>query len=222
MVKVNIKKLLGTASLIFLGIVMIVGIAIFVAALQEQPPEHSLDFQDTNITKLSNPIMSVGDGLVFARDRANKWRKDAVLTGIQIVSEGRGEIEKKSGIINYKFEFKYINEQKPAGTLSVSISTKTNSIELVTASHDGDNKSRIINEMDDSSLDKSINKIYDTAINAIGIGNILQYKQPFIRVSINSDVSQFEVGSSEAKSNIIEYELRVNTKTFKVIKGEVN
>jgi hypothetical protein len=213
--KIKYKKVLGITILIFISIFIVVGIAISIAALQEKPPEHPLDFQDIKKVELAKPIKSVEDGLPFALKRANEWRKDVVLTGIQIVSEGKEQIENRIGIINYTFEFEYVNEKKPGGILIVSINTQSNSIELVSASHDGEDKSRKVKKLEFSKMAESINKIYDTAIKAIGKDNIFQFKQPFVRVSINLNNAVFESGTSETKLPVIKSNVRIDMSTFK-------
>lgn len=55
---------------------------------------------------------------------------------------------------------------KPAGILIVSVSTKSNSIELVSSSHDGEDKSRKVSELESIDMSVNINKIYDAAIKA--------------------------------------------------------
>ena len=218
--KIEYKKVLGISVLILTGIVVVAGIAISIAALQEKPPEHPLDFQDIKKVELEKPINSVEDGLPFALKRANEWRKDAVLTGVQIVSKGKEEIENRNGRVNYTFEFEYVNEKKPGGILIISVSTKSNRIELVSASHDGEDKFRKVNELELKEMTLNINKIYETAIKATGKDSILKFNQPFIRVSINSNDAVFETGTSETKLPVIKHKITIDMSTFKIIKIE--
>jgi len=41
----------------------------------------------------NKPLNSVEEGLPYAINRSHEWRKDAVLTDIEIISEGKQEIE---------------------------------------------------------------------------------------------------------------------------------
>lgn len=214
--KIKYKKVLETLMLILLGIVLVAGIAISISALQEQPPEHPLDFQDVKKIELDKSIKSVEDGLPFALKRAIEWRKDAVLTSIQIVSDGKEEIQDRNGNLNYIFEFEYVNEKAPGGILIVSMSTKSNCIELVSASHDGEETFRKVNELEFKKTGVNINKIYDTAINAIGNDSILKLNHPFIRVSINSNDAVFETGSSEENPSVIKHKVIIDMSTYKV------
>ncbi len=203
--------------IILLVLLFIIGITILIGALQEKPPEHPLDFQDTGRTVLEKPINSVEDGLPYAFNRAYEWRQDVVLTEYQIISIGEEELKGKNGKFRYIFQFPYINESKPSGIMFISINTNTNSIEFVSASHDGQAGTRSFSKLNLGNLTESIKKVYDVAIKHIGEENIYQYEQPFVRVYVNSNFARFEVSPSQSEPNIIEYRVKIDMKTFEIL-----
>lgn len=75
------------------ALIVCVGAYILIGAIQEKPPEHPLDFQDITERPINKPLNSVEEGLPYAINRSHEWRKDAVLTDIEIISEGKQEIE---------------------------------------------------------------------------------------------------------------------------------
>lgn len=218
--KKGLGKVFKVAILIIVVILIATFLIVYIGALLEKPPGHTLDFQDINHIFIEEPIHSVEDGLPYATEQAHKWRNDAVLTEIQIISIGRDEIENHCGKINYRFEFPYIEENKPSGNMFVSINTSTNSIEFIEASHDGEIYKRSYDELKTNDLTRKIKKVYDIGINAIGIENIFQYEEPFVRVSIKSDIAIFEVRYSQTGSNIIEHKISIDMNTYDILSKE--
>lgn len=214
--KFVLKNIIIAIFTLLLGI----GIVIFIGALHEKFPEHPLDFQDINKIVLEKPINSIEDGLPYALNCSHKWRQDAVLTELQIVSTGKEEIENATGKLNYRFEFAYINKTKLGGTMLISINTNSNSIEFVSTSHDGEDKTRKIKELKLNNLTESIKKTNNVAIKAIGKDNIFKYEQPFVRSYINLDFATFEVGALQNGLNIVKYRVKIDMKTYDVLKSE--
>lgn len=167
------KMYVFTLKIILLILIMLIGLGItmLIGVLNEKPPEHPLNFQDLEKTALEKAIKSVEDGLPYALNRAHEWRQDAVLTGLQIISVGEDEIYGNNSKMNYIFEFKYIDKNKPGGIITVSIDAYSNSIDFVSVSHDGDDKTRKVSELKDNNLNESIRKVYDLSIKAIGSDN---------------------------------------------------
>lgn len=194
-----------------------ISITILIGALQEKTPEHPLDFQDIKKTVLDKPINSVEDGLPYALNRAREWRQDAVLTGLEIVSVGKDEILNNKGKLNYIFEFEYVDKNKPGGIITVSIDTNSNSIELVSASHDGEDRTRRVKELKHNDLEESVRKVYYAAIKAIGNDNVFKYQQPFVRIRIGSDFAIFEESYSQDEPNKIENRVKIDMKTYNIL-----
>lgn len=204
--------------LILLILLLGIGLTIIIGTLQEKPPEHLLDFQDIKKTVLDKPVNTVEDGLPYALNEAHEWRQDAVLTGLEIVSVGKEEIGNNKGKLRYILEFTYIDESKPSGIMFISINTNSNSIEFVSASHDGEAGARSFSELKCNNLTECIKKVYDVAIKAIGKENIFQYEQPFVRVHVDSNYATFEVSSSQAEPNIIKNRVIIDMKTYGIVK----
>ena len=199
-----------------------IGAYVFIGALQEKPPEHPLDFQDITERPVNKPLNSVEDGLPYAINRAHEWRKDAVLTDIEIISVGKNEIEGNKGKANYWFQLPCVNESNPGGIIIISVNLNSNIIELVEAYHDDDYyKTKKIKELKLKNLAfADIKQLYDTAINEIGKDNIFQYQQPFARMQINSDYAVFNVSPSMEKQYPIKYSVKIDVKTGKVLGKE--
>ena len=62
--EIKYKRVLRVTFLILLTMILIAGLTIYIAALQEKPPEHPLDFQDIKRVGLEKPIKSAEDRLL--------------------------------------------------------------------------------------------------------------------------------------------------------------
>ncbi|MDF2804429.1 MAG: hypothetical protein K0S61_4334 [Anaerocolumna sp.] len=193
-------------------------VALCISALQERPPEHPLDFQDIKEIVLDKQIKSIEDGLPYARKRAYEWRQDSVLTGLEIISRGKEEIANNTGSLEYIFEFPCIDKSKPSGIMFIFINTVSNSIDHVSASHDGEGEERSFTELKTDNLTERIKKVYDIAKETIGDKNIFKFEQPFVRVHINSDFATFEVSPSQSESNQIMNRVKIDMRTYDVVK----
>jgi hypothetical protein len=193
-------------------------VALCISALQERPPEHPLDFQDIKEIVLDKQIKSIEDGLPYARKRAYEWRQDSVLTGLEIISRGKEEIANNTGSLEYIFEFPCIDKSKPSGIMFIFINTVSNSIDHVSASHDGEGEERSFTELKTDNLTERIKKVYDIANETIGDKNIFKFEQPFVRVHINSDFATFEVSPSQSESNQIMNRVKIDMRTYDVVK----
>ena len=217
------KKLLNSFKKILLvSVAIAIGIFIVlcISALQENPPEHPMDFQDTTEIVLDKQINSTEAGLPYVLKRAHKWRQDSVLTGLEIISSGKNEIINNTGSIEYIFEFPSIDKSKPSGIMFIFINTVSNSIDYVSASHDGEGEERTFAELKTDNLTERIKKIYDIAKETIEDKNIFKFEQPFVRVHINSDFAIFEVSPSQAESNRIMNRVKIDMRTYEIVKVE--
>ena len=209
-------------------LIVCIGAYVFLGEIWEKPPEHTLDFQDITERPINKPLNSVEEGLPYAINRAHEWRKDAVLTDIEIISEGKQEIEGNKGRVRYRFELPYVNESKPSGIINVSINLNSNSIEYVRASHEyvrashDYDETKKINELKLKNIAfADIKQLYEAAVSEIGKDNIFQYEQPFVRMQINSDYAVFKVSPSMEKQYPIKHSVKIDVKTGKVLEKEV-
>ncbi|MDF2805005.1 MAG: hypothetical protein K0S61_4910 [Anaerocolumna sp.] len=198
-------KVLISIFVLFIGI----GIVTFFFLAKEPYPEHPLDYQIIESIKLDTSISTVDDGMPYAFKEALEWRKDAILTGLQIFSTGIQEIINNNGKFRYIFEFPYINETKPSGIMFISINTNTDCIEFISVSHDGQNYNRKIKELTIKNLREAVNKVYDVSVDLIGEKNIINISQPFVSVNIDNEVSTFKLKSKD-KSYNINYSLKID------------
>jgi hypothetical protein len=197
---------------LFLGVV----IWIFSEALLEKPPGHPLDFQDINGRDLQGTINSVEDGLPYAMNRAHEWRQDAVLTGLLIISFEEEEIRSANGEIIYTFHFPYIDESKPRGFIDISIDTRTNSLQLVSAYHNPELRTTRINELNSNNLTERIEKVYDVAMEAIGEDNVFKYKEPFVKMDVDSSYAYFELSPSRSEPNKIQHRIKIDMTSYEI------
>lgn len=193
-------------------------VALCISALQEKPPEHPLDFQDIKEIALDKQIKSIGDGLPYALKRAYEWRQDSVLTGLEIISRGKEEIANNTGSLEYIFEFPFIDKSKPSGIMFIFINTVSNSINHVSASHDGEGEERSFTELKTDNLAERIKKVYGIAKETIGDKNIFKFDQPFVRVHIDSDFATFEVSPSQSEANKIMSRVKIDMRTYDIVK----
>lgn len=215
------KRFLGfflKLVLIILGLFFSIFVVMGINALLEKPPGHPLDFQDINNIVIEEPIHSVEDGLPYATDRAYEWRDDSVLTGLVIISTGKDEIENRNGMLNYQFQFNYIDKSKPSGKMFIYIDTNTNNIEMVDVKHN-DVQAESINELKTYNINEKIRKVYDISLEAIGRESVFQYEEPLTRLYINSNFGVFEV-SSVSNPNTVKHKVKIDMQTYEILLKE--
>ncbi|GMQ55970.1 hypothetical protein AN1V17_03620 [Vallitalea sediminicola] len=212
------KNILGII-ITLIGILFAIGVYSFSGALNEKPSNHPLDFQDIREMIIDKPINSINDGLIYANARADEWRNDSILTGIEIKSVGKKEIqEKTTEKIWYYYEFPYVDNSKPHGIIKITINTKKSSISYIDAVHDNDTKNTILLQLDLDNVSFDINEIYEIGINEIGIDTIFQYEEPVATLSINNDYAILKVSSSIKEQSDVKYQVKIDMDTGEVIK----
>lgn len=192
-----------------IGLLLAVCVVLTIGALSEKPPSHPMDFQNVSKKPLKQEINSVKDGMPYAIEEALNWRQDAVLTGIMIVSNGKDEIQAKTGKVSYEFQFPYINEENPSGIISVTIDMISDSIELVSASHDVRKYSGNLEEEVLVVTDAEIYNTYDDIIKKFGVDEINKYKYQLIRFEIDSRKVSFTIKLSDNGKDYIRQDFEV-------------
>jgi hypothetical protein len=157
--------------------ILILGYIFFViGAFSEKVPSHSLDFQKVSVIQLKQEVESVEDGLKHALAEAQLWREDVVLTGINIYSSGEDEIRTQTGKITYEFQFPFQGKESPSGAIFVTIDTNSNNIELVTASHDGEEYERNLSDKRLDLKDDEILEYYNIILEEFKNEEIFEHK----------------------------------------------
>jgi len=169
------------------ALIISVCVLLTIGALSEKAPSHVLDFQKIEVNQLSQDIDTVDDGLKYVLEEAQLWRDDVVLTSISIFSNGKDEIQTQSGKITYGFEFPFVDEESPSGAIFVTINTNSNSIELVSASHDGDEYFRNILENQLVLKDGEIFNFYKDILDEFGEKEIFKHKHQSFQFKIEHE-----------------------------------
>jgi len=90
-------------SLIIIGIIIIL-ICIFFYIENSHWSVQKID--DKTIRPLPTTVMRIKDGLKYATLRAKQWRKDAILTYINVSFDNIDAIKTKKGVIDYRYYVK--------------------------------------------------------------------------------------------------------------------
>jgi hypothetical protein len=199
MFKVIKRSIIFFMATIFLIIISVLTYGLYLE-FTEEAPVHHLNFSEKRDIKLNNDIDNLNAGYKYALSEALNYRDDVYLSYVVIRLNGINDILDIKGDIIYRFGFPYIDENKPAGTIAVSLNNKSNKIDFISTNHvDSEVK---YDELDLSNLEK-FDKIYDTTIKAFEKNELKKYEKPFIMITIENYNAKSVFYSSEEEFEIV-------------------